>query len=182
MNQQDERDLVSQCIAGDRKSQKLLYDKYSRTMFGVCLRYSNGYDDAKDIMQDGFVKVFTKMQQFTFNGSFEGWMKRVFINTALEHYRVNKQHMLQSDTDAALDIPHHDFTLDKISIKEILEVMNKMAPGYRTVLNLFLIEGYSHAEIGEMLDISEGTSKSQLSRARTLLQQELLKQQNKSSR
>jgi RNA polymerase sigma-70 factor (ECF subfamily) len=146
-------------------------------MFGICLRYSNGYDDAKDILQDGFVKVFTKLSQFSFSGSFEGWMKRVFINTALEHYRVNKNHMIHSDIEAAEENPHHDYTVEKMSQKEILEIMNSLAPGYRTVLNLFIIEGYSHAEIGEMLGISEGTSKSQLSRARIILQQEILKRQ-----
>jgi RNA polymerase sigma factor (sigma-70 family) len=177
MNQTDEYALIKQCLSGENRAQKRLYDQYARIMFGVCLRYSNGYDDAKDILQDGFVKVFTKLTQFSFNGSFEGWMKRIFINTALEYYRINKNHMMHSDVEMATDNPHHDYTVEKISQKEILAIMNKMAPGYRSVLNLFIIEGYSHAEIGEMLNISEGTSKSQLSRARILLQQEILKRQ-----
>lgn len=177
MNQHDEYALIKLCLKGDVKSHKRLYDQYSRTMFGICLRYSNGYDDAKDILQDGFVKVFTKLSQFSFSGSFEGWMKRVFINTALEHYRINKNHMIHSDIEAAEENPHHDYTVEKMSQKEILEIMNSLAPGYRTVLNLFILEGYSHAEIGEMLGISEGTSKSQLSRARIILQQEILKRQ-----
>ncbi len=146
-------------------------------MFGVCLRYSNGYEEAKDILQDGFVKIFTKLGQFSFSGSFEGWMKRVFVNTALEYYRVNKNHMNHSDVELANNNPHNDFIIENISRKEILEAMNKLAHGYRTVLNMYVIEGYSHAEIGEMLGISEGTSKSQLSRARAYLQKALLKQE-----
>jgi RNA polymerase sigma factor (sigma-70 family) len=172
-----EQELIKGCISGDSKAQKRLYDQYSKTMFGLCLRYSNSYDDAKDVLQDGFVKVFTKMNQFNSLGSFEGWMKRIFVNSALEFYRVNKNHMNQSDVEFASNNPHHDFTIEKISQKEILSILNKMSPGYRTVLNLFIIEGYSHAEIAEMMGISEGTSKSQLSRARVILQNEILKQQ-----
>jgi RNA polymerase sigma-70 factor (ECF subfamily) len=172
--EQDQK-LIHQCIKGDRKAQKALYDAYASTMFGVCLRYSNSGEEAKDILQEGFIKVFTKIDQFNGSGAFEGWMKRIFINCALEYYRINKVHMYHADTMEAESNPHHDFTLEKISRKEILDVMNKMAAGYRTVLNLYIIEGYSHGEIGEMLGISEGTSKSQLSRARAILQEELLK-------
>lgn len=177
MNNVNEQQLISACLQGDSKAQQRLYEKYSRVMFGICLRYSNTYDEAKDILQDGFVKVFTKMGQFGFQGSFEGWMKRIFVNTALEYYRSQKNHMYHEDVDTAFNQPHHDYTIDNIGIKEILVLIQKMAPGYRNVLNLFIIEGYSHAEIAEMLSISEGTSKSQLSRARIILQQAILKQQ-----
>lgn len=177
MSIQIDEQVIKACISGDRKAQKKLYDTFSRTMFGVCLRYSNNYDEAKDIMQDGFIKVYTKLGQFSFQGSLEGWMKRVFVNTALEYYRANKNHLYHSDVEVAHDVPYQEQTLDRISHKEILAVMNKMATGYRMVLNLYIIEGYSHAEIAEMMDISEGTSKSQLSRARVLLQKELLKHQ-----
>ncbi|MEI6594507.1 MAG: sigma-70 family RNA polymerase sigma factor [Bacteroidota bacterium] len=177
VDKQLELNLIKDCIGGDGKAQKRLYDQYSKSMFGICLRYSNCYDDAKDILQDGFIKIFTKMSQFNSTGSFEGWMKRIFVNTALEHYRANKNHQNQEDVELAYNNVHHDFTLEKISQKEILVVLNKMSAGYRNVLNLFIIEGYSHAEIAEMLGISEGTSKSQLSRARVVLQNELLKVQ-----
>jgi RNA polymerase sigma-70 factor (ECF subfamily) len=173
----DEKDLIKACVAGDAKAQKQVYDKYARTMFGICIRYSNSYEEAKDILQDGFIKVYTKMGQFSFNGSFEGWMKRIFINTALEFYRSNKQQYLQTDIAEADQKEHSDFVIEKISQKEILAAMNKMALGYRTVLNMYIVEGYSHAEIASALGISEGTSKSQLSRARIILQQELLKLQ-----
>lgn len=176
-NQFVEQEIIKGCISGDGKAQKRLYDQYSRIMFGLCLRYSNSYDDAKDILQDGFIKIFVKIRQYSSSGSFEGWMKRIFINTALEHYRTNKHYQNQTDVEFANDNPHHDQTIEKISQKEIMNILNKMSPGYRAVLNLFIIEGYSHAEIAEMMGISEGTSKSQLSRARVVLQQEILKMQ-----
>jgi RNA polymerase sigma factor (sigma-70 family) len=172
-----EQELIKACVQGDERAQKRLYDQYSRIMFGICLRYSNTYDEAKDVLQDGFVKVFTKMGQFGFQGSFEGWMKRIFVNTALEYYRSNKHHMYHEDVTIASEQPHHDHTIDKMSRKEILEIMHSLAPGYRNVLNLYIIEGYSHAEIGEMLGINEGTSKSQLSRARIILQQAIINRQ-----
>ncbi len=178
VNKQNEYELIQECLKGNRLAQKVLYETYSRTMYGVCLRYSSNADEAKDILQDGFVKVFTKLGQFSFAGSFEGWMKRIFVNMALEFYRVNKMHMYHSDVDAAYDQAHNDFTVERMSQKEILAAINCLAPGYRAVLNLYIVEGYSHAEIGEMLGISEGTSKSQLSRARAQLQ-EALKQTRK---
>lgn len=170
MSKINEHDLIKQCLEGSRVAQKSLYDQYSKMMYGLCVRYSSNADEAKDILQDGFIKVFSKLNQFGFNGSFEGWLKRIFINTALEYYRANKNHMYHSDVENAMDKPHNDFALEQISRKEILEVMGRLAPGYRNVLNLYVIEGYSHAEIGEMLGISEGTSKSQLNRARAQLQ------------
>jgi RNA polymerase sigma-70 factor (ECF subfamily) len=177
MSKTNEQELVKACVKGDAKAQKNLYDQYSRVMFGICLRYTGNYEEAKDVLQDGFIKVFTKIGQFSFSGSLEGWMKRVFVNTALEHYRSQKHYMMQSDIEAADAKLHEDYTVEQISRKEILAAMNKLAPGYRNVLNLYVIDGYSHAEIGEMLNISEGTSKSQLSRARVILQQELSKQE-----
>ncbi len=173
----NEQDLIKACAKGDGKAQKVLYDQYSRTMFGICLRYSSNYDEAKDVLQDGFIKVFSKISQFSFSGSFEGWMKRIFVNTALENYRNTKQFLNHSDVAVANNNPYHDHIIENISQKEILILLNNMAPGYRAVLNLYIIEGYSHAEIGQMLGISEGTSKSQLSRARVLLQEEILKLQ-----
>lgn len=181
MSDFNEKELINSCLKGDRKAHKKLYDHYAKMMFGICLRYSNGYEEAKDILQEGFIKVFTKMNQYRFSGSFEGWMKRIFVNTALEYYRLNKHYLNESDVESAAHKPHHDFTLERISQKEILAALNKLAPGYRTVFNMYAIEGYTHAEIGEMLGISEGTSKSQLSRARMLLQ-EALKQLHQESK
>lgn len=182
MINKDEADLIHACNQGDARAQRKLYDKYAKTMYGVCLRYSYTKDDARDMLQEGFVRVFTKLGQFAFNGSFEGWMKRIFVNTALLHYRDNKKHMYHNDAEAASDFPAQQNILEKITVKEILKAMNGMAPGYRNILNLYIIEGYSHAEIAEMLQISEGTSKSQLSRARALLQNLLKKDEPNESR
>lgn len=178
MNKNSEYELIKKCAEGDRVAQKKLYEQYARVMFGVCLRYCSNGEEAKDILQEGFMKVFNKIGQFAQTGSFEGWMKRIFVNTALEYYRINKVHMYHSDSEAAAENQYNDYTVERMGQKEILEVMNKLAPGYRMVLNLFIVEGYGHAEIAEMLGISEGTSKSQLSRARVILQEELSKIMN----
>lgn len=175
MDNKSEYELIRECAEGNRAAQKKLYERYAKMMFGVCLRYCSNNEEAKDILQDGFMKVFSKIGQFAHAGSFEGWMKRIFVNTALEYYRINKVHMYHSDVDTAADNHYHDYTVERIGQKEILGVMNKLAPGYRMVLNLFIVEGYGHAEIAQMLGITEGTSKSQLSRARVLLQEELTK-------
>ncbi len=171
MNKTIDEAIVQGCLKKDPKAQKAFYEFFSRTMYGICLRYSNSPDDAKDILQEGFIKVFAKLNQFSNKGSLEGWLKRLFINTALEHYRVNKVYMEQSDVDQAYNHEIHGFAIEKITQKEILDVLSKMAPGYKTVLNLYAIEGYTHAEIAELLNISEGTSKSQLSRARVIFAQ-----------
>ena len=175
MSHELEKDILQKCLLGEFKAQRALYDHFSGTMYAVCLRYSNNREDAKDILQDGFIKVYNKLAQFSGKGSLEGWMKRVFINTALEHYRVNKIYMEQSDIEYAIPQAQEDFIIEKISRKEILDIFGKLAPGYRSVLNLYAIEGYSHAEISEMLGISEGTSKSQLSRARLAFAEEMRK-------
>jgi RNA polymerase sigma factor (sigma-70 family) len=168
LNKPIDEEIFEGCLRREVKAQKAFYQHFSSTMYAVCLRYSNAKEDAKDILQDGFVKVFSKLDQYTGKGSLEGWMKRIFINTALEHYRVNKVYQQQSDVDEAYSISVKSVALEQITQKEILHLLNQMAPGYRTVLNMYVIEGYNHAEIAEILGISEGTSKSQLSRARAI--------------
>lgn len=161
-----DEEIIRRCMEQDEKAQEAFYRHFSSLMYAVCLRYSNSREDAKDILQDGFVKVFTRLGQYSGKGSLEGWMKRVFINTALEHYRVNKVYQQQSDVEEAISVATPSMAVANITQKEILAVMEQMPPGYRNILNLYAIEGYTHAEIAEMLGISEGTSKSQLSRAR----------------
>lgn len=168
LNKPIDEEIFNGCLKREVKAQKAFYQYFSSNMYAVCLRYSNAKEDAKDILQDGFVKVFSKLDQYTGKGSLEGWMKRIFINTALEHYRVNKVYQQQSDVDEAYSVSVKSVALEQITQKEILQLLNQMAPGYRTVLNMYVIEGYSHAEIAEILGISEGTSKSQLSRARAI--------------
>jgi RNA polymerase sigma factor (sigma-70 family) len=158
--------LIEKCIEGNAKAQKQLYDATVRQMYGVCLRYCKNPEDAKDVMQEGYIRVFGKMKQFEAKGVIEAWMRRIFVNCALENIRINKFYTDTSDIDEAYNLTFENLTMDKISQKEIMLTLQKLALGYRTVLNLYAIEGYSHAEIADMLQINEGTSKSQLARAR----------------
>ena len=140
-------------------------------MFGVCLRYAGSRDDAQDILHEGFLKIYEKIGQFESRGSFEGWIRRIMVNTALEKYRgehksVNLQEeLIEFDKDMSTEMS------DNVTVKELLGMIRDLTPQYRLVFNLYAIEGYSHKEISKMLDISEGTSKSNLSRARTILQE-----------
>jgi RNA polymerase sigma-70 factor (ECF subfamily) len=178
VNKQIDEKIVQKCLEGDLKAQHAFYSFFSSSMYSVCLRYSNTREDAKDILQDGFIKVFVKLKQFTGKGSLEGWMKRVFINTALEHYRVNKVYQQQSDVMEAMQVSTDANAIGQLTEQEILQVMQQMAPGFRTILNMYAIEGYTHSEISDILGISEGTSKSQLSRARVIFIQTWEKLQN----
>ena len=154
-----------------------LYKKYASTMFGICLRYAVDTPQAEDMLQEGFIKVFGHIHQFRREGSFEGWMKRIFVNTAIEWLRRNSQmnQMLDVDTTPLNRVQQDDF--HKLSAKDLLGFVQSLAPGYRTVFNLYAVEGYSHKEIGEMLGINEGTSKSQFARARYMLEKMVLNAQ-----
>lgn len=165
-----ESDLIKGCLNNERVAQELLYRRFSPKMYAVCLRYAGKAEDAQDILQDGFVKVFRNLHMYRGEGSFEGWIRRIFVNTAIEHYR--RQVNLYPVTE------HHEnqleskelSALDSLGAKDILLMIRELSPGYRTVFNLYVIEGYSHKEIAEIVGISEGTSKSQLARAKGVLQ------------
>ena len=162
--------LIKGCIEGQRAYQQFLYNTFASTMFGICLRYASDYQTAEDILQEGFVKVFKNLDRFRGEGSFEGWMKRIFINTAIEYHRKSLRHINHS----ALDDQHLQYSFSPEAIQQLfkedlLKLLQSLPVGYRTVFNLYAIEGYNHREIGEMLNISEGTSKSQLARARAYL-------------
>mgnify|MGYP002621933992 CR=1 FL=1 len=167
-----EEELVRRCAQNDPLAQKGLFERFNRKMMGVCLRYSNDRDDAEDILQMGFIKVFENIGSFKGSGSLEGWVRRIMVNTALNHYRQNKR----SRESVSLD--DVDYMLegsetgpgDNMQAKELLKMVQKLPPGFRAVFNMFAIEGYSHKEIGQILEISEGTSKSQYARARAFLQ------------
>ena len=165
-----EADLIKACISGNPLAQKQLYEKYSRKMMGVCLRYAGNYDEAKDILQDGFIKLFEKLDTFSGTGSFEGWMRRIFVNTSLDYYRRSKQERQMLDIDdVGFFLSVKELVTDEIAAEDLMKILQSIPAGYRTVFNLFAIEGYSHKEIGEMLGITESTSKSQYSRARDFL-------------
>lgn len=165
--------IVKACKKNRPEAQKKLYEHLSDKMFGVCLQYAKDYTEAEDIMQDGFIKVFTKISQYNFKGSFEGWVRRIMVNCALERYR--KQNLLYTVSD----IQDYDYkmvvddVLSSISGKDLINVIQTLSPQYKTVFNLYAIEGYAHQEIADMLNISVGTSKSNLSRARVILQEKV---------
>lgn len=170
LHQRASQDILEACIKGNTHSQKILYDIFAPTMFGICLRYANDFHQAEDLLQEGFIKVFSKLDLYKNKGSFEGWMKRIFINTAIEHYRKNvKLNHLSVLQEAQAHTIESD-ALQNLVQQDLLEMIQRLPLGYRTVFNLYAIEGYNHREIGELLNISTGTSKSQLARARSALQ------------
>ncbi|MBE9467445.1 MAG: sigma-70 family RNA polymerase sigma factor [Bacteroidetes bacterium] len=162
--------IIKGCVAGNTKYQELLYKQFSGKMFAVCLRYAKDYTEAEDVLQEGFIKVFEKINQFKFKGSFEGWMRRVIVNTALDKYR--KQNLLHTvdDMNEYSENFNYDEVISNITSKDILKLIQELSPKYKMVFVSYAIEGYSHKEISEMLGISIGTSKSNLSRARHILQ------------
>lgn len=174
-----EHDLIKGCLDGDRRMQEELYKRFSPKMYGVCLRYAKDTEEAQDILQDGFVKVFKKLDHFRGEGSFEGWVRRIFVNTAIEYFRRKKY--VQPVTEKEENTIEGNFTsvLDELGEKDILDLVNQLSPGYKTVFNMYVVEGYSHKEIADMLGISEGTSKSQLSRAKAILQDLVRKHLNR---
>ena len=164
-----ENDLIKGCIKGDAQMQRLLYQRFSAMMYTVCLRYSENTDDANDVLQEGFIKVYKSLSKFRREGSFEGWVRRIFINTSIEHYR--KKVKLYNVTEVQENTIEDDSldALDSLATKDVLNIINELSPGYKQVFNMHVIEGYSHKEIAELLGITEGTSKSQLARAKSVL-------------
>ncbi|WP_240671069.1 RNA polymerase sigma factor [Lacibacter luteus] len=165
-------DLIQGCIQGDRRMQKALYDKYAGKMYAVCLRYMSNADDAQDILQDGFIKVYKNLERFRGEGSFEGWVRRIFVNTAIEQIRKKKNDLSLTEKEESIELKSVS-AIENINEKDLMKIIRDLSPGYRAVFNLYVVEGYSHKEIGDMLGISEGTSKSQLARARMILQEKI---------
>jgi RNA polymerase sigma factor (sigma-70 family) len=165
-----ESDLISGCIEGNRRMQEELYRRFSPRMYAVCLRYAGNAEEAEDILQEGFIKIFKKLDSFRSEGSFEGWVRRIFVNTAIEHFR--RKRYLQPVTEKEENTLEGNYlsVLDNLAERDIMELVAQLSPGYRTVFNMYVVEGYTHKEIGDILGISEGTSKSQLSRAKMILQ------------
>jgi len=177
-----DEDIIKQCIEGNRTAQEKLYNFYAPKMKGICVRYARSVVEAEDIFQDGFVKIFTNLKKYRNQGSFDGWVRRIIVNTAIDAYKANismKNNVpyeeLPETENTSIDI---DDTLDE---QELLNIVSKLPDGYRVVFNLYAIEGYSHKEIADMLNISEGTSKSQLSKARRTIQNTLYPYSHKSN-
>ena len=167
--------LVLACQENNSLAQRELYDMFKSKMFGICLRYAGNYDDAQDILQDGFLKVFEKIHQFGFKGAFEGWMRKIMVNTALEKYRLHYRQVTVNENIAEIEYEQENEIIAEIDRIELVKIIQDLSPRYRIVFNLYALEGYSHKEISEMLQITEGTSKSNLSRARTILQEKVNK-------
>lgn len=172
-------DIIEDCMKGDRAAQRKLYNALASKMFSVCLRYMGNRDAAEDILQDGFVALFTKLGAFTKGGSFEGWARRIFINTALMSLR-KKDTLKMSDSierayNMSSDVPSQ---VQDIGYKELMQLVMSLPTGYRTVFNMYVVEGYSHNDIANELGISPATSRSQLQRARMMLQEMIHNRKN----
>jgi len=169
-----EKELVRRCQQKSAKAQKLLYKKYHRGLLGICLRYGTSKAEAEDVLQMAMLKIYKSIDDYSGKGSFEGWMKRIVVNVAIDNFRKNSKHYYHENIDDAYQSVLHSGEIpDNLEVKDILKTVQQLAPGYRMVFNLYAIEGYSHKEIAESLGISESTSKTQLKKARLKLQQML---------
>ena len=171
--------LIASCIKGDRAAQKALYDRLAPRMFPVCMRYVGEKELAEDILQEGFITLFTRLESYKGEGSFEGWARRIFVTTALMSLRKKDALKMSDDLEAAKSLKTDTASqVQNIGYKELMSLIMTLPPGFRTVFNMYAIEGYSHKEISEMLGITETTSRTQLSRARIWLQEKIKKRED----
>jgi len=163
-------ELLEGCCRGDRIQQKQLYEMFYGKMMSVCMRYAKDQEEAKDMLNEGFMKVFKNIQKYKATHSLESWIRRIMINNAIDHYRKYKKHRNQIDITEVYDYSNDETISSQLSVEEIMKLVQKLSPAYKTVFNLYVVDGYNHREIAEKLGISEGTSKSNLSKARAKLQ------------
>jgi len=167
--------LLQGCLKNDATAQQELYHRYSPKMLSVCYRYAKNREDAEDMLQEGFIKVFSQISKFEYRGSLEGWILRIIVHTCINHLKKNKKFNEHVDLAYAGNIViREDYIPSMIQAKQIVETIRTLPIGYRTVLNLYAIEGYSHKEIGQLLDIEESTSRSQYTRAKNMLEEILV--------
>jgi len=172
----DDATLIKECLSGSVRAQKTLFDKFAPKMLGVCLRYCKSKQQAEDALQEGFIKVFLKLKDFKLEGSFEGWIRRIMVNTALDTLRKEMKISSNLDAEEALSKKEsNDVILSQLAAAELMALVRTMPDGYRVVFNMFAIEGFSHQEIAQNLGITESTSKSQYLRARAYLRERLEK-------
>lgn len=172
----NEESLFKACFAGDPKGQRLLFDTYAPKMLAVAMRYIKDKERAEDVLQDAFVKVFQNIQKFKLEGSLEGWIRRIVVNTALDQIRKDKKHQTDLELDGvAFELPELSHTEEKLQAEYLMKLVHALPDGYRMVFNLYAIEGYSHKEIAEMMGVTESTSKSQYSRAKNAIREVLEK-------
>lgn len=166
--------LIKRCLSGDAKAQKELFDKYAGKMLAVCSRYMQDQDEAEDVFQDGFVKVFSKLNKFNGKGSLEGWIRRIIVNSCLDQIRKNKKFKQNVSMENVSNYVEFDgYIIEQLGEQDLLKIIEGMPDGYRVVFNMFAIEGFSHKEIANELNVSENTSKSQYARARAYLKKKL---------
>ena len=177
-----EAQLIAALKRGESRAHKIVYERFSGKMLAVCTRYCANRADAEEVMLDGFMRVFEKITQFREDGSFEGWIRRVMVTESLMFLRKSKQWRQEVPIEEVTVEPDYEWADTAVNENDLLRIVNQLPDGYRTIFNLYAIEGYAHAEIAEMLGISEGTSKSQLSRARLLLQTNLRKLEQEPAR
>ena len=172
----DDETLVNECAKGNSKAQRALFDKFAPKMLSVCYRYMGKSEESEDVLQDAFVKIFHKIVEFKMEGSLEGWIRRIVVNTALDAIRKNKKTLSDVSVDeVSYKVSYTDDNFDDMDVKHLLKMINELPDGYRVVFNMFAIEGYSHKEIADTLGVTENTSKSQYSRARAFLRNQLEK-------
>lgn len=169
--------LINQCRKQHRQAQHEVYNWLAPKMLSLCRRYINDNNEAESVMITAFLKVFDKIDQFTGSGSFEGWVRRIMVNESLLYIRKNKAMYIEVDIEYADTKPNYDLAYDNLEVEDLLKLINKLPIGYKTVFNMYAIEGYSHKEIAECLGITANTSKSQLSRARGILQKQIIEKE-----
>ncbi|MFQ3579816.1 MAG: sigma-70 family RNA polymerase sigma factor [Bacteroidales bacterium] len=172
----NDNEIIEGCLKNDRKMQKALYDKYASVMYAICLRYAKREEEAMDILQEGFIKVYRHIDQFSGLHSFEGWMKRIFINTSITYYKQNLKFYYQQDITNINEPDENTFNAyeQEFTREELLSIIQELSDGYKLVFNMYAIEGYKHKEIAEMLGIDIATSKSQYHRAKKIIQSKLI--------
>jgi RNA polymerase sigma factor (sigma-70 family) len=168
-------ELVKRCKAGERKAQELLYKQFASKMLGVCMRYATDRMEAEDMLQNGFVRVFQKVNDYRGEGSFEGWVRRIMVHSSIEYYRKHHKMMQAVDIEGINEPSTDAIAPANLNAKDLMALIQQLSPGYRMVFNLYAIEGYSHREVSVILGITESASKSQLSRARMILKEQVLK-------
>lgn len=173
--EKQERDFIAACVARERWAQKQLYETHYAILLGVCQRYSNNHDDAMDILHEGFIKILNNIGKYQPGTSIVAWMRRIIVNTAIDYYRMQSRRRTE-DLETAYDVQSFEpDALSKMTVQEIVSCIQQLSPAYRSVFNLYVVDGFSHREIADMLDITESTSRSNLVKARTKLKEMLAK-------
>jgi RNA polymerase sigma factor (sigma-70 family) len=181
MGEEELHQLIGGCIRKERGSQKMLYKAFYGFSMGICLRYANNRDEAAEVMNQGFFKVFTRIETYDTTRPFKAWLGRIMMNVSIDYYRANLKMAYAEDLDKAENMSNDELPDQKLNYEDLLAMVQKLPNAYRTVFNLYAIDGYTHEEIGEMLNISSGTSKSNLHKARQKLKQMILESDGKSN-